>query len=177
MFCFDGFENIATYPIALYMRQDFPLKEQVNEIVQLLLESGFFVKWQNDNQVDRKRESDPGPVPLTITHVSLLFFFIGLWFDFIYFNIRCRKFYLLESETATRQQTQHLDLFGTIFRWQTKLFQKCTGTFAKAEQEFRSALSVFRLKGTEISLCEMHIVAFREHGIVEIRNTIGHSEQ
>lgn len=78
MFCFDGLENIATFPIALYMRHDFYLKEEINEILQQSLEAGFFVKWQGDFQIERKHESDTEPVPLGIANISaVLVFFIG----------------------------------------------------------------------------------------------------
>ncbi|XP_037033032.1 uncharacterized protein LOC119072018 [Bradysia coprophila] len=47
MFCLERLENIASYPIALYMRKDFPLAAKVDTIARQLLEAGFFVRWES----------------------------------------------------------------------------------------------------------------------------------
>lgn len=79
MTCLDRSENIASYPIALYIRKDFRLKADMNAIIHQLLESGFFVKWKSNSQIEEKHESsDLEPVSLTIEHISTaLIFLIG----------------------------------------------------------------------------------------------------
>lgn len=77
MFCFDDFENIASYPIALYMRKDFALKADVDAIAQQLLEAGFFVKWESDSRIEGERKSPYIiPLQLTVTHISAALIFL-----------------------------------------------------------------------------------------------------
>lgn len=51
IYCFNGLENIATYPIALYMRKSFHLKDKVNDIIQEVSEAGLFEKWKEDSRL------------------------------------------------------------------------------------------------------------------------------
>lgn len=48
IYCFDRLENLASYPIALYMQRDHHLNEKVNNIILKLNEVGFFEKWNID---------------------------------------------------------------------------------------------------------------------------------
>lgn len=53
-FCFDPSESITTYQPALLIRNDFPLKSKVNDIIQNAFEGGLFLKWNRASQ--RKKE-------------------------------------------------------------------------------------------------------------------------
>ncbi len=73
VFCFEGLENIASYPVALYMRKDFHLKDKLNAIVGELSEVGFLAEWKKDSQFKRIEET-PYTIPifiqLSVSHIS-----------------------------------------------------------------------------------------------------------
>lgn len=77
VFCFKDLENIASYPVSLYMRKDFRLKEKLNEIIEQLLEAGYFDKWKTDCHLRGKYE-EPYTIPLQlpITHISAALIFL-----------------------------------------------------------------------------------------------------
>ncbi len=81
VFCFEGLENIASYPVALYMRKDFYLKDKLNEIVGALSEVGFLAEWKKGYQFKRIEEM-PYTIPLyrqlSISNISAnLVFTVG----------------------------------------------------------------------------------------------------
>ncbi|KAG4079216.1 hypothetical protein HA402_004591 [Bradysia odoriphaga] len=80
VFCFENLENIASYPVALYMRKNFNRKTKVDATVQQLFEAGFFDKWKRDSQLPRKHEMPYTlPLRLPVTHISaVLIFIIGV---------------------------------------------------------------------------------------------------
>ncbi len=77
VFCFEGLENIASYPVALYMRKDFHYKVEVNAIVETLSDAGFFVGWQREIKIKRKQEiASMIPITLPISHIAVAFIFL-----------------------------------------------------------------------------------------------------
>lgn len=50
IYCFDRSENIKNYSISLKVRKDFEYMNELNEIIKIALEAGFFKRWENDGQ-------------------------------------------------------------------------------------------------------------------------------
>lgn len=57
LFCFDRNQNILRYPVQLLMRKNFPLANQINDIIRRITESGLFIKWMSDSFVQQKSDS------------------------------------------------------------------------------------------------------------------------
>lgn len=74
-FCFDHFENIADYPVSLFMRKTFENTSAVNRAIRQLIEGGIFVKWQRDFQSKNQRKQEP---PILTASLKSLSFAFGL---------------------------------------------------------------------------------------------------
>lgn len=79
VYCFDRLENIASYPIALYMQRGHYLKEKVNNIILKLHEVGFFEKWNIDivgRPTSKYAMRDYSPLQLKVENIMAVVLFV-----------------------------------------------------------------------------------------------------
>lgn len=79
VFCFNKLENIASYPIALYMQKDFYLKKQVDNIIRKIFDAGLVEKWLQDSCIEKYESRYYPPDQLSVAYIgAALVFFLGV---------------------------------------------------------------------------------------------------
>lgn len=64
--CFDDNNQISSYPVAILIRSDHPLKARIAQIVAMAKQGGLIDKWFKDNRPHNKE-----PVPSGATHITI----------------------------------------------------------------------------------------------------------
>lgn len=85
--CFNEYESIYSYFIAMFVREDHPQLEQISRLTQRAFEGGLIVKWQKDAQLVRKEITGFDVQQFGVQHMgaALLCFIVCLIFSIMAF--------------------------------------------------------------------------------------------
>lgn len=85
IFCFEQNNNIASYPVALMIRNNYVLKLRIDKLAQFAFDGGLVLKWYRDyyyqNRIEKRNVFSDFEVPITLDNMSfnfVLVFCIGV---------------------------------------------------------------------------------------------------
>lgn len=71
IYCFGESNQITNYPVAFLIRTDNPLKQRIEEIIEMAHQGGLMAKWTKDfrRSKGKKHNEHSGPIQFKLEHI------------------------------------------------------------------------------------------------------------
>lgn len=125
LYCLDRKDQICSYPISMFVRNDFPHKKYMNTIIEIMFESGIIEFWQRKYKFNKNLDiMNIMIVPLTVEHElgTFLLFSIGLSLGIIAFSLEKIVYSLKQNEKIVGNKKKFLLMLSKILDGERHFF-------------------------------------------------------
>lgn len=104
IFCFTENNQISNYPVVMMIHNDNPFKKRIEEIVEMIRQSGLMRRWTKDHQKRvRKSNQETGPTQFTMQHIfpAIVGYSLFMIFSFLAFIGECLVYWQLKRNPGS----------------------------------------------------------------------------